>query len=109
MLVGGSAQTRYMGPTYFTKLLFFTGYSDPAAEVHPLILDKRVATAPRDQGLFATRARNADWPNDIYRPYLAYCHEQTPPTPWRCKPICSTRVVRPTDGPLNCHRSQQHS
>lgn len=38
MLVGGCAQTKYMGTAYFTKFLFFTGYSDPAAEVRPLIL-----------------------------------------------------------------------
>jgi hypothetical protein len=38
MLIGDSAQTKYMVPAYFTKFLFFTSYSDPAAEVRPLIL-----------------------------------------------------------------------
>lgn len=81
MLAGGSAQTKYMGPAYFTKYLFFTGYHDPAAELRPLILDKRVATALRDRGVFGPRAGNADWPSDLYHRYLTYCHDQNPTDP----------------------------
>jgi hypothetical protein len=81
MLAGGSAQTKYMGPAYFTKYLFFTGYRDPVAGLRPLILDKRVAAALRDRGVFGPRAGNADWPSDLYRRYLTYCHEQNPADP----------------------------
>lgn len=81
MLAGGAAQTKFMGPAYFTKYLFFTGYRDPAAELRPLILDKRVATALRARGVFGPRSRNGDWPSDLYRRYLTYCHEQNPADP----------------------------
>ncbi|OBG00767.1 hypothetical protein A5773_04175 [Mycobacterium sp. 852014-52450_SCH5900713] len=81
MLAGGSAQTKYMGPAYFTKFLFFTGYPDTTADLRPLILDKRVATALRERGVFGPRAGNADWPSDLYRRYLTYCHEQNPTDP----------------------------
>jgi hypothetical protein len=81
MLAGGSAQTKYMGPAYFTKYLFFTGYHDPAAELRPLILDKRVATALRERGVFGPRAGNADWPSELYQRYLVYCREQNPADP----------------------------
>lgn len=30
MLPGGAAQTKFMGPAYFTKYLFFIGYQHPA-------------------------------------------------------------------------------
>lgn len=81
MLAGGSAQTKYMGPAYFTKFLFFTGYRDRSADLRPLILDKRVASALRDRGVFGPRAGNGDWPSDLYRRYLTYCHEQNPADP----------------------------
>jgi hypothetical protein len=81
MLAGGSAQTKYMGPAYFTKYLFFTGYQDTGAELRPLILDKRVASALRERGVFGPRAGNADWPGELYRRYLTYCHEQNPNDP----------------------------
>lgn len=77
MLRGGPAQTKYMGPAYFTKFLFFTGYRNPAVpEPRPLILDKRVATALRARGVFGPRASDGDWPSHLYSRYLAYCHDQ---------------------------------
>ena len=41
-----------MGPAYFTKFLFFIGYHHPAHDLRPLILDKWVATALRQRGVF---------------------------------------------------------
>lgn len=81
MRPGGSAYSKYMGPAYFTKYLFFTGYRDPDAELRPLILDKRVATALRNRGVFGPRARDTDWPGELYGRYLEYCHEQNPGNP----------------------------
>jgi hypothetical protein len=81
MLAGGPAQTKFMGPAYFTKYLFFTGYHDPAAELRPLILDKRVATALRGRGVFGPKAGNTHWPSELYRRYLTYCHDQNPADP----------------------------
>lgn len=81
MLAGGSNQTKFMGPAYFTKFLFFTGYRDAGVELRPLILDRRVATALRERGVFGLKAGNADWPSELYRRYLTYCHEQNPTDP----------------------------
>lgn len=81
MLAGRAAQTKFMGPAYFTKYLFFTGYRDTTAELRPLILDKRVATALRARGVFGPKSGNADWSSDLYQRYLMYCHEQNPADP----------------------------
>ena len=56
MLSGGTAQTKFMGPAFFTKFLFFIGYQNPAVTgLRPLILDKRVVTALRARGCLAPR------------------------------------------------------
>ncbi|WP_079622271.1 8-oxoguanine DNA glycosylase OGG fold protein [Mycobacteroides abscessus] len=81
MLAGGAAWTKYMGPAYFTKYLFFTGYRDPGADLRPLILDKRVATALRERRVFGPRTGDTGWPGYLYRRYLEYCHEQNPGNP----------------------------
>jgi hypothetical protein len=81
MLAGGRAQTKFMGPAYFTKYLFFTGYRDLTAELRPLILDKRVATALRKRGVSGPRVGDTDWPSDLYQRYLEYCREQNPADP----------------------------
>ena len=96
MLRGGSAWTKFMGPAYFTKFLFFIGYHDPGLSSHgtkepdprnpelsyrPLILDRRVATALRERWVFPPGTGNSNWPSDLYRRYLAYCHEQYPSDP----------------------------
>lgn len=42
----GSAKIKYLGPAFFTKLLYFAaGRPAPADTRHPLILDRRVAVA----------------------------------------------------------------
>lgn len=82
MLSGGRAQTKFMGPAYFTKFLFFIGYQNSAVTgLRPLILDKRVATALRGRGVFGPKAGDADWPSTLYDRYLAYCQQQNPDDP----------------------------
>ncbi len=81
MLAGRPNQTKFMGPAYFTKFLFFSGYRDAGAELRPLILDRRVAIALRERGVFGPKAGNADWPSELYRRYLTFCHEQNPTDP----------------------------
>ena len=66
MLRGGAAQTKFMGPAYFTKFLFFIGYQNPAVTgLRPLVLDKRVATELRTRGVFGPKAGDADWPSNL--------------------------------------------
>jgi hypothetical protein len=82
MLSGGRAQTKFMGPAYFTKFLFFIGYQNPAVNgLRPLILDKRVATALRSRNVFGPKAGDGDWPSGLYERYLAYCQQQNPDDP----------------------------
>ncbi|MGB3483671.1 MAG: hypothetical protein WBB07_15845 [Mycobacterium sp.] len=82
MLRGGEAQTKFMGPAYFTKFLFFIGYQNSAVTgLRPLILDKRVATELRARGVFGPKADNADWPSTLYERYLTYCQDQNPADP----------------------------
>lgn len=81
MRVGGAARTKFMGPAYSTKYLFFRGYHDAGTGLRPLILDKRVATALRGRGVFGPRTGDGGWSSDLYRQYLDYCHDQNPADP----------------------------
>jgi hypothetical protein len=66
-----------MGPAYFTKFLFFTGYHHPAHDLRPLILDRRVATALRQRGVFDRATPNDRWPAPLCEQYLTYCHNES--------------------------------
>lgn len=81
MFRGGEANMKFMGPAYFTKFLFFIGYKDTAAELRPLILDKRVATALRKRPDFPLQPRDGDWPSTVYEQYLTYCRDQNSDDP----------------------------
>jgi hypothetical protein len=80
MIRGGSASTRFMGPAYFTKFLYFSGYRS-AADLKPLILDRRVARGLRARDAFGPNSGDTNWPSHMYRTYLEYCHEQNPDDP----------------------------
>lgn len=79
-MLAGSAQTKFMGPAYFTKYLFFMGYR-AAADLRPVILDRRVARALRKRGVFGPKTGDTNWPSDLYHRYLTYCREQNPDDP----------------------------
>jgi hypothetical protein len=81
MAKGGCAWSKFMGPAYFTKYLFFIGYGQPDVEMRPLILDRRVARALRARGIFDHRTGDTGWPSYLYRQYLTYCSEQNPADP----------------------------
>lgn len=40
-----------------------------------------MAIALRERGVFGPKAGNADWPSELYRRYLTFCHEQNPTDP----------------------------
>lgn len=82
MKPGGVARTRFMGPAYFTKFLFFAGGRVRGVDgLHPLVLDKWVATALRARGIFAPGVGDSGWSTELYRRYLVYCQEQDPADP----------------------------
>ncbi|GGM86419.1 hypothetical protein GCM10011609_23620 [Lentzea pudingi] len=58
---------RYLGPSFFTKFLYFAGRGAPG---HPcLILDRRVATALRDRCEWTSLHRTGPWPAETYERY----------------------------------------
>jgi hypothetical protein len=62
----------HLGPSFFTKFLYFAGGGDPA---HPsLILDRRVATSLRDECGWESLHRMGPWPPDTYARYCDLLH-----------------------------------
>lgn len=73
----GDARIKFMGPAFFTKFLYFTGYQDPGYDqaLRPLILDNRVAKSLLrwdPAGDWAT----VGWGSSAYDSYLRIAHEQ---------------------------------
>jgi hypothetical protein len=63
----GRLRVRWLGPAFFTKLLYFAGY-DSATTLRPLILDRFVAVGT---GL---DWRHDGWSSEQYGRYLRYAH-----------------------------------
>ena len=79
MLPGGSNHLKFMGPAYFTKFLFFMGYRESCPGPRPLILDKRVATGLRTNGIMSIP--DSGWPAATYERYLLHCQARDPEEP----------------------------
>lgn len=64
---GNSNAIRYLGPSFFTKFLYFAGGGAPD---HPcLILDRVVATRLRDRCGWTSLHREGPWPAETYERY----------------------------------------
>jgi hypothetical protein len=64
---GGRNEIRSLGPSFFTKFLYFAGGGAPD---HPcLILDRVVATALRDHCGWTSLHPTGPWPAETYRRY----------------------------------------
>jgi hypothetical protein len=62
----------HLGPSFFTKFLYFAGGGAPA---HPsLILDRRVATSLHDECGWESLHRMGPWPPDTYARYCDLLH-----------------------------------
>jgi hypothetical protein len=71
-----------LGPSFFTKFLYFAGGGDPA---HPcLILDRRVATSLRDECGWDSLHRFGPWPSETYRRYCELLNRWA--VAYRCAP-----------------------
>ncbi|WP_254902325.1 hypothetical protein [Mycobacterium simiae] len=102
MLSGGRAKTKFMGPAYSTKFLFFVGYqSQVVTGMRPLILDKRVATALRSREGFGLKAGDSGWSSSLYERYLTYCQDENPgdPEAVEVELFIEGRAARPTPAP----------
>ena len=71
MLTDGENHLKFVGPAYFTKHLYFTGYCVGVVGPRPLILDARVARALSSIAGFEGIA-SSGWSADTYRRYLEY-------------------------------------
>ena len=60
--------------------MYLSGYRS-AADLKPLILDRRVALGLRARDAFGPKSGDTTWPSHMYRTYLEYCHEQNPDNP----------------------------
>jgi hypothetical protein len=64
---GQRNEIRWLGPSFFTKFLYFAGAGAPD---HPcLILDRRVATALRGHSGWTSLHRTGPWPAETYGRY----------------------------------------
>lgn len=65
----GRLKLKFLGPAFFTKLLYFAGYDNPTGDLRPLILDRFVA-----RGLQAGWP-TAGWSSTQYSEYLRHAHK----------------------------------
>ena len=72
LMPDGENYLRFVGPAYFTKHLYFTGYRNGVPGPRPLILDARVARALSSRPGFAGLS-SSGWSADTYRRYLEFC------------------------------------
>jgi hypothetical protein len=65
---------RFLGPAFFTKVLYFAGHERCAGALRPLILDRFVALALRDADT-SEKWRGGGWTTPRYSRYLALAHD----------------------------------
>jgi hypothetical protein len=94
---GGTHRLIGLGPAFFTKVLYFTGWDRAAGDRQPLILDQFVVTALNDQAHLGWRL-NWAWSGDQYATYLDLAHKRaagwgkaSPPT---SVGVCSSSAAR---------------
>ncbi|MFE2530701.1 hypothetical protein [Streptomyces sp. NPDC059371] len=65
----------YLGPAFFTKVLYFAGHEGAAAHHRPVILDSVVSRALRAAGVVGADWPDNGWTTAQYDRYLAMVHE----------------------------------
>jgi hypothetical protein len=75
MMPGQGNYLKFMGPAYFTKHLYFTGYGTRVPGAKPLILDSRVARALSRRSGFEG-IQTYGWSADTYERYLEFASAQ---------------------------------
>lgn len=66
---------KFLGPAFFTKVLYFAGHEQPAGQWRPLILDSVVARAIRSTNHDEEWHRSG-WTTPDYTRYLTFVHDQ---------------------------------
>jgi hypothetical protein len=68
-------RVRFLGPAFFTKVLYFAGYESAAGAYRPLILDSVVSRALRSTGADGIMWPDHGWTTKVYGRYLSIVHE----------------------------------
>ncbi|WP_234538374.1 hypothetical protein [Streptomyces shenzhenensis] len=66
---------KYLGPAFFTKVLYFAAHEPGAAAWRPLILDRFVALALRAEDT-GEKWRTSGWTTPCYGRYLSFAYER---------------------------------
>ncbi|MEU2261358.1 hypothetical protein ABZ557_13975 [Streptomyces sp. NPDC019645] len=66
---------QFLGPAFFTKVLYFAGYESPAGVHRPLILDSVVSRALRSTSADGITWPGHGWTTEKYAQYLSVVHE----------------------------------
>ncbi|MEV1023019.1 hypothetical protein [Streptomyces sp. NPDC050264] len=66
---------KFLGPAFFTKVLYFTGHEQPTGPWRPLILDSVVARAIRSANP-DEKWHGSGWTTPDYTRYLSFVHDQ---------------------------------
>jgi hypothetical protein len=69
----GVLSVNYLGPAFFSKILYFGGFDSAAGELRPLIIDRWIARAVN--AWKGTTWEEANWPTEVYQRYLTWAGE----------------------------------
>lgn len=72
---GGEHHLAGIGPSFFTKLLYFAGWSSAAGDLKPLIMDRYVVVGLNEQRGTDWRT-SGPWTSDQYRDYLEWAQNR---------------------------------
>jgi hypothetical protein len=90
--VPGQNIIKYLGPSFATKFLYFSGGGRPE---HPcLILDERVAKTLRDQAGWWSLDPGNFWPAQTYERYCSLLHRWSAETSRSSRPVCADELER---------------
>jgi hypothetical protein len=66
----GPLAVNYLGPAFFSKLLYFAGFESAAGDLRPLIIDRWIARAVN--AWKRTSWEETNWPTEVYQRYLTW-------------------------------------
>jgi len=87
----GRPRIPYLGPSFGTKVLYFSGFDRVTGQLQPLILDRFVATALNHLCDIGWPTTGGGWSTDQYAAYLRLAHAWA--DAWGCRPDVVERVL----------------
>jgi hypothetical protein len=87
----GRLRVPYVGPSFGTKVLYFSGFDRVADDLQPLILDRFVAAGLNHLCDLGWPTTGGGWSTDQYASYLRLAHDWA--DTWGCRPDVVERVL----------------